>query len=130
MNASKYLVATKETQGKRSNDFSSSDEGHIAIFGSVCDGGRVDDKCGCKRSMVTPSNAKATTTVKVVELSEDDIATAYAEIIKHYVEGWGIEKAEAIKMATAEMTQNNKISNSFVTGSVLEIRGNKVASRV
>lgn len=129
MKTSQYLVATKEKQGVRSNDFSYADEGHIATFGSVCDRATVDDKCGCKRAMVTPSNAKATTTVKVVELSEAEQRQALAEILNHYTKDWGFSDEQAVKMAANEMSQNNRIANSFSIGSVLEIRGSKVQTR-
>ncbi len=126
---SKYLVATKEKQGKRSNDFSYADEGHIATFGSMCDGATVDDKCGCKRAMVTPSNAKATTTVKVVEFTQKQQEQAFDEILNHYQKDWGFPKEQATKMTVDELHQNMNIARGFDLGSVLEIRGNKVQTR-
>lgn len=129
MNASKYLVATKEKQGVRKNDFSYAEEGHIATFGSMCDNATPDDKCGCARAMITPSNAKATTTVKVVELTEEQQRQALAETLNHFTKDWGFPEEQATKMATDELNQNHDIAKQFETGSVLEIRGSKIAVR-
>lgn len=125
----KYLVATKDKQGVRNNDFSYADEGHVAIFGSMCDNAKVDDRCGCKRAMVTPSNAKATTTVKVVEFGANELQQAHDETQSFYIDGWGAPKELAIKMTNDELKQNNKIASQFEIGSVLEIRGNTLRTR-
>ena len=38
----RFLVATKETQGQRKNDFSHAREGELVKFGFECDGEEVD----------------------------------------------------------------------------------------
>ena len=39
-----FLVGTKETQGKRKNDFSWTTDGEPVMYGSECDGEKVDGK--------------------------------------------------------------------------------------
>ena len=129
MKSVKVLVATKEKQGVRKNDFSHADEGHIATFGFVCDGATPDDKCGCARAMVTPSNAKATTTVKVVERTLAQMKQSVDEIIKHYVKNWNMSEAEAVTMANEDLAENARIASSFDLNAVLEIRGSKIQAR-
>ena len=64
----KILIATKATQGKRSNDFSFAITGEPVMFPSMeCDGEAVEGHCGCRRAMAGLESGRATTTVKVVE---------------------------------------------------------------
>lgn len=65
----KLLVATKETQGDRKNDFSWTADGEYLLMGFVCDTDRGDPDggCGCGRSFEGLSSLRATTTGKVVE---------------------------------------------------------------
>lgn len=125
----RYIVATKKTQGMRANDFCFADEGNIAVFGSSCDGGRVDDNCGCLRSMVTPSNAKATTTVEVVTLSYNQLQQATKELIDHYKDGWHMDSSSAASLAKKDLTYNQDLASRFNLGSILEIRSDKIQSR-
>lgn len=62
------LVATRETQGDRDNDFCFVPEGELVRWGTECSGATVDDYCGCRRSMVGFDCHKATTTMKVVDV--------------------------------------------------------------
>lgn len=67
----KYLVATRETQGERANDFFFCLEGEPVHFGVICDGDSgADSSCGCSRSMIGLSSRKATTTVRVTDVDE------------------------------------------------------------
>ena len=125
----KVLVATKETQGQRANDFSYADEGVIAIYGSMCDNARVDDKCGCARAMITPTNAKATTTIKVVDVDPSFYEKAKSQIIEHLTKNWGFSPSEAEVMANNEITETRRVASFFPTNSVLEIRGSKLVAR-
>ncbi len=62
------LIATKTTQGKRSNDFSHAVEEELVMIPTLeCDGESVDGQCGCRRAMVGLESGRATTTVKVIE---------------------------------------------------------------
>lgn len=125
----KYLVATKETQGTRSNDFCFAEEGMFVIGSNQCDRGTVDDRCGCHRAMVTPRNGKATTTVKVVELDHAQLKQATKEIFSHF-ESWKIfNEKEVFGMVTDELAENRRLASSFPVGTVLEIRGNEIRVR-
>jgi hypothetical protein len=64
----KVLVATKEGQGRRSNDFFWSDEGEYVNFPFECCN---SETCGCSWSFSGIISRKATTTAKVVELDID-----------------------------------------------------------
>ena len=55
----KMLVATKETQGKRRNDFCWATEGELVRFAFQCDGEAVDGRCGCRRSFCGLDSHKA-----------------------------------------------------------------------
>ena len=63
----KILVATKEGQGQRKNDFCWAEEGEVVKFPSECDRETVDGRCGCRRSMSGANSLKGTKTMKVVE---------------------------------------------------------------
>lgn len=47
----KVMVATREGQGFRENDFSWTKENELVGFTSECDGETIDGNCGCRRSM-------------------------------------------------------------------------------
>src|SRR4051794_34110350 len=95
------LVTTKRTQGQRKNDFCWTGEDEIAIFGSQCDRGSVDDACGCRRAMAGLDSSKATTTVKVADLNMNQ-----AELVDKYTEylvtNWHVERDEASDLAKSE----------------------------
>lgn len=64
----KYLVATRETQGKRDNDFCFVPEGEpVSPMGFECSREAVDGPCGCRRSLSGTTTLTATTTFRVVE---------------------------------------------------------------
>lgn len=119
----KILVATKKTQGQRKNDFSHAEEGEPVRFGFVCDGAKVDDRCGCKRAMIGMRSHKGTTTITVVEM---DIDLA-AEITKSLTEAWGTAP-EAADVAR-DVRELTRIAAAFPVGMVFEIRGAKMQER-
>lgn len=128
----KVLVATKETQGNRKNDFSWATEGELVNFPSlVCDRESVDGKCGCKRSMCGVESLKATTTIRVSDedMSEADLKEALLKMLKK--SGWAkhMKKAELESSITADATELIKLANSFHIDDVLEIRGSKFSCR-
>ena len=84
-NKMKVLVGTKDTQGKRKNDFSFTDEGELVTFGTECDREAVDGHCGCKRSLVGMKTRKGTTTFKVVEKKISKVN--YLQALKESTEG-------------------------------------------
>jgi hypothetical protein len=121
------LVATKETQGARKNDFNWCNEGELVRFAFECDGETVDGHCGCKRSMAGIDSQKATTTMKVVDMNIT--RQKLIELIRKSQEraGWGIEVQE---MAEEDVNELTRIANFFKAGDVLERRGNKFGHRV
>ena len=72
----KALVATKERQGWRKDDFCHCNEGEFVTWGFECDGERADMPCACRRSLVGFDTSRATTTFKVVtvELTPEGLA--------------------------------------------------------
>lgn len=121
----KILVATKETQGKRKNDFCFCKEWEIVKFGSECDGEKIDGHCGCRRSMVGIDTSKATTTMKVIET--DISETEYAHRIHESAirDGW----TPSIDFCVKHALELVKIASAFEVGSVVERRGNLFAKR-
>jgi hypothetical protein len=70
------LTATRETQGRRDDDFCWTVEGELVLFTPMEYGhGDVNDRCGCLRSMAGVVSYCATTTVKVVERNDLDLHT-------------------------------------------------------
>ena len=122
----RFLVATKETQGKRKNDFSFTTEGEMLSFGFECDGESIDGSCGCRRSMGGMETHKATTTMKVVEtnMSKQQLLDAYSKSMK--VAGWTDLPEEFIEQDVAEII---KIAEFFPEGTILEKRGNSFKER-
>lgn len=128
----KILVATKEAQGRRRNDFCHAQEGEPVRFAFECDGESVDGKCGCRRAMVGIVTGKATTTFKVAEagmtreqfeamLLRDDIAIG---LVSDPV----TEREEkGARDAAAELV---RIASLAPEGTVLEKRGARIKVRV
>lgn len=119
------LATTHETQGKRKNDFCNPPEGELVTFGSQCDGGTVDDRCGCRRSMTGLASLSATTTMKVAKFegTADDIFKTYRQF---YVRGgWDkLMQPHQVEKAVVEDVKNIlRITNGFSEGTILERRG-------
>lgn len=125
----KLLVATKETQGQRKNDFCHVPEGEVVHFGFECDGETVDGGCGCRRSMCGLGCSKATTTMKVEDVenfSEVELLQALAD---NYIGNWGMKWEEASKRAKEDAEELIGLARHFPTGRVVEKRGNKLRER-
>ncbi len=125
----KWLVATMETQGQRKNDFCWVNDGNYLHFGMECDGETVDGGCGCRRAMVDVETAKATTTMKVIEVGDAELDNIKTRLIQHYMKHWKIEEARAIEFAKEEIKDVQAIAGYFPVGSVLEKRGAKFVKR-
>ena len=126
----KVLVATKEGQGVRQNDFSWVPEGEIVHFANECDRDRddVDGHCGCRRAMVGIECGKATTTMKVAELDTTE-QRVFERLKRHYMEDWLMDEIRAEKMARDELKDLKRIAKTFRVGAVLEKRGDVVRAR-
>lgn len=124
----KVLVATKETQGRRRNDFSWTDEGEFVCFPFECDGEQIDGTCGCKRSFSGFSTHKSTTTAKVVEkgITEEQ----FVELYRHSqtAAGW-VKYGDLDPTVAREAAELLRIADTFPVGTVVEKRGDGVQSR-
>ena len=127
----KLLVATKDTQGKRKNDFCHAEEGEIVVRGSECDGEAVDGNCGCKRAMCGVKTRKATTTMKVVELDiePDEVKKQMKEsLVKG---GWAslMKPKEVDGMVNDSYKENVELAEYFGVGAIVEKRGDTFQKR-
>lgn len=120
----KVLVATRETQGQRSNDFTFCNDGELVIIDGPCDrdAGNPDGFCGCARSFSGIDSHRATTTAKVVDidLSEDDYF--YALWTSHEERGWSIDDPEDVADVEDLAAWLLCLADSFPTGAIVERR--------
>lgn len=128
----RFLVATKETQGQRKNDFSHAREGELVKFGFECDGEEVDGNCGCRRALSGMETGLATTTMKVVEM--DMKPSALLTILQACLrkEGWikeGPIDKEWKKQSMDDAGELIRIASYFPVGTVVEKRGDTFGAR-
>jgi len=118
------FVATRQTQGQRSNDFCYVPEGEIVTFPVfTCDGEEADGACGCRRSLCGVRSSTGTTTMKVALLNGGRPALEQAIRSSLRNGGWpqiGIEKTVA-KIITA--------ASQFPIGTVVEWRDGTFTAR-
>lgn len=123
----RLLTTTNHGQGQRPNDFSHADEGEIAYFGPQCSHAKVDDECGCARSMNGLNTRKGTTTVEVREV---DITSD--ELVDHFVvyyRSWGLDAEESVREAAEAVAQLVDLGDTWPLGTILEIRGDRLGER-
>lgn len=125
----KYLIATKETQGRRKNDFIWADEGEFVRFGSECDGGFVDGHCGCRRSMRGVNSGKGTTTMKVVEIDDKVKKEIINKTASEFADHWGVPKGKAKRMANEDVEHIMNVLEEIPVGVIMEKRGDEFQSR-
>ncbi len=123
----KVLMATKEGQGTRKNDFSHTQESEFVIFAIECDCESVDGVCGCKRSMIGMTSAVATTTFKVAEIQMTK-EEYLSKIRNHWIKtGWmKYLKENDVKSEGKELME---IASHFPVGTILEKRGSTIRIR-
>jgi len=128
----RILVATRETQGQRDNDFFFCEEGEPVKIGFACDrdGDNPDGPCGCRRGFAGVQSSRATTTAKVEEraLNLDE----YREILtdSYRREGWLVDKParefERSVISVAEIRSRAdellRVAARYVNGTILERR--------
>jgi hypothetical protein len=126
----KVLVATKDGQGIRKNDFCWVPEGEIVHFGFECDRDKedIDGFCGCRRAMVGLECAKATTTMKVAEVPVKK-KEIFERLKKHYRKDWKMKAKAAEKIARDEMKDLVGVVVPVQLGAVIEKRGNTFQTR-
>ena len=127
----RILVATKEGQGQRRNDFCHAREGEIVVFGSECDGETVDGSCGCRRAMVGSLSLKSTTTMKVVDMPHAEFRIRTA--IRRRMERGGWDKLmtpeEIAEEVEADARELLRLAAAFPVGMIVERRGNQFQER-
>ena len=121
------LVATKETQGKRKNDFSHTTRDEPVFFSFECDSETVDGSCGCRRSMSGLESLKATTTFKVAERNGTNLTQ---RLMDHFTKDWHMSEEEARREAVQMDNELTRIAGAFPLGTILEKRGSKIQVRV
>jgi hypothetical protein len=116
----KVLVATKETQGQRKNDFCWCEPDELLIFGFECDGEEIDGNCGCRRSMCGVNTRAATTTMKVIDkdISKEDFVAGIRKSLKDG--GWSIEIQD---LAGEKADELLSLAAQCSAGDILEKRG-------
>ena len=122
----KLIVATKELQGQRRNDYCWATEGEPVTFGMECDGESVDGRCGCKRAMVGCTSSKATTTLKVVE--SELTPEAHDKVVYDHLNdaGWfkmEPDNAKNVAWAARDGAELRRMAAFFKVGDILEKRG-------
>ena len=127
----KVLVSTCESQGKRKNDFCYVPEGELVMLGFECDGGNVDDDCGCSRSMVGMACGKGTTTMTVVDIPEMTQTKFREELLASLISsGWAEPgDAKGVTWANEVAAELVRIASAFPVGGVIEKRGRTIQVR-
>ncbi len=131
----KALVATKETQGRRTNDFCHCVEGEYVTYGFECDRETVDGVCGCKRSLLGFDSSKATTTFRVAtaDLTENRLRELLRDKLTR--EGWisdRFTKQENEKFLGDNFEDTVRLWSSFgriTDGMIVERRGDRFNMR-
>jgi hypothetical protein len=94
----KILVATTETQGARTTDYSHGIEGELVWLADPCDRGRDGYACDCTRAFTGLASSRATTTAMVVDMPHLTFSD-YEDAVSHGLDqagwpgGWGLELA-------------------------------------
>ena len=94
----KVIVATKETQGQKGNDFFWGKEGELAYPSWVCDRDRRDPDggCGCGRGAGGLESHKSGTSFKVVEVDYDTDELLRRATVSMIEAGWGEDMGPAV----------------------------------
>jgi hypothetical protein len=127
----KIMVATKQGQGIRKNDFCHATEGELVGFAMECDGESVDGHCGCRRSMSGMVSHMATTTMKVVELPLT-LADVTKAVTGSLISGGWMKDENDIEYFNPRKDAEElaRIAATFEVGDIVEKRGNKLQTRV
>ena len=113
----KIIVATKETQGQRADDFNFTDEGEIVMV-SDCD--HLHKGCDCERSMIGVRTGKGTTTMMVIEA--DMTRQQFIEQIRAANKDYA-ELGLSDEIFAAEADALLKLAAEFSAGAVIERDG-------
>lgn len=128
----KVLVATRETQGLRSSDYSWTVEGELVKLPmGRCTVGSVDDDCGCRRGLSGVASSLSTTTAMVV--SRPDLTPElYTALVRESYrrEGWCADDEPDGGEWVDEVARTMLVVAAFLpAGSVVEYRDDEFAAR-
>ena len=119
----KIIVATKETQGQRKDDFHFADEGEIVTV-SDCD--NLHGTCGCERSMVGVRSTGGTTTMMIVQA--DMTREQYIEQLRTANGDYaGVDLSDAVFAVQADALL--ELAAEFTAGAVIERNGDDFQQR-
>ena len=123
------LVATKETQGTRADDYAWTVDGELVLAElTEC----ADPRCGCARGFAGIASKRATTTAMVTDLPHLDIATL-RDVVRDYLEraGWSdLLPTDEIEEVVDEHVENlGAICSAYAVGTVIERDGCDIRPR-
>lgn len=125
----KVLVATKQTQGRRPDDFSYTLAGELVRWPPVvCD----CDDCGCARAMEGLASHRGTTTFTVAERADLDPDDYRRLMVSHLLDGgWitGGPDNEENDWARPFIELHIVAAGEFDVGEILEIRNGQIDVR-
>lgn len=120
------FIATAQTQGDRSDDYSWTVEGELVRFGfDVCD----CPDCGCDRGMAGLSSSRATTTFMVKDfpdLTPDQYIQSMRDALLR--EGWLTEGDDDSWVVELARTQAD-LAADFPPGAILGVKSRAVTVR-
>jgi hypothetical protein len=125
----KVLVATSQTQGQRSDDFSFTLAGELVRWPAVlCD----CPDCGCERAMEGLASHKATTTFAVADRTDLEPDDYRRILIDHLLDGgWVVGGPDDPDTAWVRefIERHVAVAAEFEVGDVLEIRNDRIKVR-
>lgn len=120
----KWLIATKETQGQRPNDFNWCNEREVVFTGFSCHNGETpDDSCGCGRSFSGLETRKGTTTMQVVALPWDPCDLIKAVLKSHEQAGFTMDPSTGEALEREVFRLLEIVADEFYYGDIVEYRG-------
>jgi hypothetical protein len=126
----RLLTATRQSQGRRDNDYDWCVEGELVRFDVVCRSGRLDPDggCGCGRGFAGMSSCRATTTclVRNLPFSRRDVQVALAASL--HAAGY-LARANDLAAVADEADELIRIAARFRVGDIVERRLNVLRVR-
>jgi len=100
-----------------------------SIFECDRDRKNIDGGCGCRRCMCGIACHKSTTTFKVVECADEDVAKLHADLEAFYRDCWHMDSEAAKRNAEGQMVEILDVCETFPAGTILEKRGDSIRPR-
>jgi hypothetical protein len=127
----KVLVATRRTQGLRSDDYCWTIDGELVLAGALIEC-CLPERCGCGRAFPGLASSRATTTAIIVERPELDmrkLSTAVGESLDRQGYLDDLDDDEADDIVERECWRLASITRAWPVGTVLERRGGLLGAR-